>query len=473
MNARVLRSLTCVGLVLASACGGEIKRPGYPPRHVLLVSVAGLRADHTSFHLYPRPTTWLAYDGGQRALGKALSLDDLAREGVNFARAFSPSGDTRSSVATLLTGRSPLEHGVLCNGAPLPDDVPTLAEAFADAGFETVAFVAHVTGDGEHGLEGGFERGFSRWVTGETDVEVLGQAVTWVTKRDWGTGQSTFAWVHLRGPTFPFEPGTFPGVDGPVDYAKMFGDPDYAGDADGSDAFLEAAEALDPKDADRIVSLYDGEVALVSRTLAYFLDYYLYVGQQSSLWRETVFAFVGVHGVELPGIDGSMDEGLRWGSTDSLREGPLAIPLVLRHPDSLTGSRVFAEPVELADLAPTLLDWFGLAPPAEASGRSLLALTDTYVPRLFAAGPAVAWEEDGSWSLRTERWRLRVRAGPEAGAVTDLFYIARDPTQRENLAEQRPEVVAELLNTLDRWLETHPVHPTLANRGWVPAHSAK
>ncbi len=465
MSARCLRSLPNLALMalFAVSCGSEAPRPGYPPRHLLLITVAGLHADHTSFHLYPRPTTWLDFDGGQRALGKALSLDDLAREGVNFARAFSPAGETSAALSSLLTGRSPLEHGVLDGASPLPADVPTLAEVFAADGFETVAFISAP----ETGPVAGLERGFGRFFRGASDVEALGQAVTWVTKRDWGTGQSTFAWVHLRGPTFPFEPGSFPGKDGPVDYASLFGDPAYAGPADGGGSFRAGAPTLTPEDAQRIVALYDGEVALTNRALVYFLDYYLYVGQQSALWRESVFAFAGLQGVSLPAL--GRHPGSDWGRTDTLGEGVQAVPLILRHPDSLTGSRVLEEIVDLADLAPTLLDWFELSAPTGASGRSLLAVTDSYIQRPFASGPALAWAADGSWSLRTERYRLRLSVQPNGQRELDLHDLERDPTEREDLAPSRPDLVAELLGVFERYLVDHPLHPSLLERGFRPA----
>ncbi|MAE27781.1 MAG: hypothetical protein CMJ87_02190 [Planctomycetes bacterium] len=462
-----------LALVLAAACGSEKPRPGYAPRHLILVTVSGLRADHTSFHLYPRPTTWLDFDGGQRALGKALSLDDLAREGVNFARAYSPSGDTNAALASLFTGRSPLETGVLDGTQSLPSDVPTMAEAFSAAGFETVAFVSSPEAQlsSADGLSAGLERGFGRFFLGGSDVQALGEAVTWVTKRDWGTGQSTFAWVHLEGPTFPFEPGSFPGPDGPVDYATLFGDPAYAGPADGGAAFRESAADLSPEDAQRIEALYDGEVALANRALTYFLDYFLYVGQQSALWRESVFAFAGLHGVSLPSRGPHPDLRSGWGRTDTLGEGVHAVPLILRHPDSLTGSRVLGETVELVDLAPTLFDWFELAQPASASGRSLLAVTDSYRPRTFPPGPAVAIRADGSWSLRTEKHRLRLLADGQQELT--LFDLERDPAEREDLAPSHPELVADLLEAFDRYLAAHPPHPSLLDRGFQVARPVK
>jgi alkylation response protein AidB-like acyl-CoA dehydrogenase len=53
---RTARAALLAAVMLAPACARP-PRPGTPPRHVLLITVSGLRADHLSAFGYPRPTT--------------------------------------------------------------------------------------------------------------------------------------------------------------------------------------------------------------------------------------------------------------------------------------------------------------------------------------------------------------------------------------------------------------------------------
>jgi len=120
----------------------------------------------------------------------------------------------------------------------------------------------------------------------------------------------------------------------------------------------------------------------------------------------------------------------------SLFDASLRVPLVLRHPASLTGKRCLEDLVELADVPATLRDWFGLSPVA---GRSLLALTDSHVERAFERRPIVARGPDGG-GVRTAERHLIVR-----GDERLLFAPRRDPLERVDLAAEEPGTVARLL----------------------------
>jgi arylsulfatase A-like enzyme len=144
------------------------------------------------------------------------------------------------------------------------------------------------------------------------------------------------------------------------------------------------------------------------------------------------------------------------------------VPLVLRHPDSLTGERIFADVVGLEDVAPTLLDWFGLPPLPGARGRSLLAVTDAYVERPFPERPAFAQlPERALYTARDARWRLvwnPLRAQPagrpvSAGPLPELVLhdLEADPAGRRDVAAAEPEVVARLQAQIRAWREAQTV----------------
>ncbi|MFW5753019.1 MAG: sulfatase-like hydrolase/transferase [Planctomycetota bacterium] len=66
-------------------------------------------------------------------------LDALVRSGTSFRRAYCANSVCMPARASLLTGLTPRQHGVVTNGTNLPQEIPTLAGALADAGWRTHA----------------------------------------------------------------------------------------------------------------------------------------------------------------------------------------------------------------------------------------------------------------------------------------------------------------------------------------------
>lgn len=65
------------------------------------------------------------------------NLDRLAREGTTFRRAYCNNPVCQPSRATLLTGLTPRQHGLVCNGNQLDKNVPTVTAALVEAGYRT------------------------------------------------------------------------------------------------------------------------------------------------------------------------------------------------------------------------------------------------------------------------------------------------------------------------------------------------
>jgi arylsulfatase A-like enzyme len=460
-----VRLVVLVALTLCGGCGGNSERPGTPPKHVLLLTCAGLRADHMSAYLYPRTTTRIESTPDQRERGENLALDDLAEQGVLYWNAYSPRAAAGPALASLLCGRNALELGVLSDGEPLPAQAETLAERFQAAGFRTAAFVA----DAALAAGNGFEQGFKTYETtsvadADPDYAIVKAALAWLREQGPADPRPLFVWLHFSGPEVSWEPQPL----GNVDYAALFADPDYAGSANGSREWLSAAATSDPaptpQDLERIVALYDGEIARMNWLVRLFLQ--VWAGrfpdqQPRDLLRDSALVFAGTHGQELY-------QRNRWFAAErSVWSSSLRVPLLLRHPGSLTGARVFDAPVELADIAPTLCDWFELANSAAANSappdstladspgnaaRSLLALTDSH--------PRMAWVERpalGGWrdSIRTAcdgRWRLVANpngvdpSGTGAYPVPSLalYDLEADPLERTDVAANHPDVVERL-----------------------------
>lgn len=67
-------------------------------------------------------------------------LDSLAAEGATYENAWAPSSWSLPAQASILTGRHANVHGANWPTLELNDSIPTLAEAFRDAGYATGAF---------------------------------------------------------------------------------------------------------------------------------------------------------------------------------------------------------------------------------------------------------------------------------------------------------------------------------------------
>lgn len=68
---------------------------------------------------------------------KTPNIDALAARGVNFNRAYCNNPVCMPSRATMITGKTPRQHGLLTNGNILSPEVPTVTQALADAGYRT------------------------------------------------------------------------------------------------------------------------------------------------------------------------------------------------------------------------------------------------------------------------------------------------------------------------------------------------
>jgi len=134
-------AVTLIGspAVVAPETGPAGRQP-----NVLLILVDTLRADRLSL-----------YGSAERT---SPHLDRLARQGVTFTSAFAPSSWTLPSVAALLTGRYPGKLPVgTGHGSKLPRGIPTLAEGFSRAGYDTAGFSANFILNPFQGYARGFD----------------------------------------------------------------------------------------------------------------------------------------------------------------------------------------------------------------------------------------------------------------------------------------------------------------------------
>ncbi|MCK5802691.1 MAG: sulfatase-like hydrolase/transferase, partial [Lentisphaeria bacterium] len=71
------------------------------------------------------------------------NLDRLAEEGVRFSRCYTMHPMCMTTRSTWFTGRTPLGHGVRCNGIPLDPCLPTMPDALRRSGYMTHGIGKH------------------------------------------------------------------------------------------------------------------------------------------------------------------------------------------------------------------------------------------------------------------------------------------------------------------------------------------
>jgi arylsulfatase A-like enzyme len=110
--------------------------------------------------------------------------------------------------------------------------------------------------------------------------------------------------------------------------------------------------------------------------------------------------------------------------------------------------------VQLVDVMPTVLELLRIPEPSEMDGRSLMSL----LTGAATEGRAAAVLSECTWqakrAVRTRRWKyIRcVHPGVYPWIGQELYNLAVDPSEQNNLALRRPDVVRQLDGYLESWV---------------------
>jgi arylsulfatase A-like enzyme len=402
----------------------ELRR-GLAGTSVVFVILDAARAFQFGAYGYPRTTT--------------PNIDALARDGVVFERAYTPAVYTLAAMSAVWTAQYPDRHrSDLSFAARLPKDKLTLAEVLSARGVPNAGFVNNAMA----GTALGFERGFDEFhevFRLFPDLGSRGEAMRRVVP-DWiarHRAQRFFAYVHYREPHFPFDPGP--------PFTTMFGPDAPLGVADRRDStwYKEVSQGVrqaSPDELDHLVRLYDGNLAYVDREVGELVK----TLEREGLLEKTVLIIAADHGEQL------FEKGYIAHSAQ-VHEESTRIPMIVRFPKALglAGKRLPGL-VDLLDVAPTVLDVFGLADATfakEAQGRSLLPML-AGAPGKPAVLSRTVWERP-VYALRDGQFKLihDTRSGR-----SQLYDVESDPRETADLharASIRAEAMEQALYT---WL---------------------
>ncbi|MDX2166735.1 MAG: sulfatase [Deltaproteobacteria bacterium] len=355
--------------------------------NVLVVVLEGARADH------------IGHNGA--AWETTPYLDQVARQGVRFTRAYTTAPAALPAHASLLSGLFACAHGATEESGGLGATPPLLSEALRDAGYRTAAFYPSARGGhpaAPVSPASGCGRGFERFYTGRNAGRLAGAADyarrasdRVLGRADAGARRTTHAlleWLRDAGEPFgavvTLREATLPQAP-PAPYDRQFAGPDVA-----------------PRRAQ-----YAGALRYLDLRLQEIGEALAADGR----WDRTLLVVTGTGGLAFDG-------------EAPLCEATLRVPLILRAPGRVPAGYAVDEIAQLSDVLPTVLALTGAAPPPATQGRALLA------QGAVTAGPRHAFAE--SYRREPQDVRRKVVCGPAGTFVwqsdeANAYFDAGDP----------------------------------------------
>jgi len=372
------KGLALVLLALASfSCrrgGDDLPSKAGP---IILISIDTLRSDHLPAYGYSAIRT--------------PAIDALRADSILFERAYSHSPLTLPSHASILTGQLPSTTGVHDNaGFKLKSDVQTLATALKAKGYATGAAVSSYSLRGATGISRGFDFYDDAFIqnAGElvmADVQRDGNATSkiaqsWIEKTHAAKkDQPFFFFLHLYEPHTPYTPS------------------------------------------------YDGEIEKSDKIVGDFIAFL----KKNDIYEDATIILLSDHGEGL-GEHGEDEHGIL------LYRETLQVPLLVKLPDERRRNTTTPKPVQLTDVAPTLLA-VAHADAKNLHGTTLLSVpetpraifSETYFPSLH-----LGWSD--LHSVIQDRHHL-IR-----GARVELFDVVGDPKETKDIANDQRRVLSSL-----------------------------
>jgi arylsulfatase A-like enzyme len=437
VRALFLAAWAALGLVPAGAPLRAETRPGPPPNILLVVSDDQAWTDY-GFLGHPEIRT--------------PRLDRLAGESLCYPRGYVPASLCCPSLASIVTGRFPHEHRVVCNDPPRPpgitgaafyrsaeyragreqlarflEETPTLPRLLRERGYRSFQsgkwWQGHFSRGGfTHGMTVGDPQAGGRH--GDAGLEIGRKTLQPIFDFVDDAGRAGAPWMVWYAPMMPHDPHTPP------------------------ERLLARYLPRAPSPA---VARYWAMVEWFDETCGSLLDFLRERGLESN----TVVAYVTDNGWITDPATGRFAPR----SKQSPYDGGLRTPILLRWPGHIAPRRD-ETPVSSVDLMPTLLRLAGATPPDGLPGVDLLDRRAVHGRRsIFGAcfthdavdlaqsdaGLRWRWVVSGDWKL------IAPAPWNEPAARPELYRIADDPFETRDRSGEAPRRVRRLQRRLDAW----------------------
>ncbi|MCD9025857.1 sulfatase-like hydrolase/transferase [Cohnella silvisoli] len=370
-------------------------------------------------------------------MGLMPNFDREALRGTHLTHSFTCQPVCGPARSCLQTGLYATTTGCFVNGVHLPENVPTLAHSFKEAGYET-GYIGKWHLAPEEPVTEKYRGGYEYWLASNVlefssdaynavmynndnePVKLPGYRVDAITDAairyiDGHQDNPFYLFLSYLEPHHQNHLDDYPAPDGYRErYTGGWLPPDLA--ALGGSAYQH-------------VPGYYGMVKRLDEAFGRLMDALKSLGLQD----DTIVLFTSDHGCHFKTRNAEYKR--------SLHDASIRVPTMITGP-GFSGGRQVRELVSLIDLPPTLLDAAGIPVPERMQGRSIMPLL---------AGRNSSWPEEAfiqisetevGRAVRTQRWKYGVTAlgkNPVADSASDcytetsLFDLQSDPYEMTNL----------------------------------------
>jgi len=163
----------------------------------------------------------------------------------------------------------------------------------------------------------------------------------------------------------------------------------------------------------------------------------------------------------LPGADSTyMSYSREWANASNtpfrlykqyIHEGGISTPLIAHWPVGIKSpAGITNQPGHIIDIMPTCLDVAGAEYPGKYKGENITppegqSLRPVFGNKTFEHHP-IGWEHEGNKGFRDGKWKL-----VSAGSEWELYDMASDRTELNNLASVNPEKKEEMIQKYGQW----------------------
>ena len=453
--------------------------------NILLFVIDTLRADHLSCYGYFRNTS--------------PKIDQLANDGVLFEDHFASGVPTGPGFTSIITGMYPINHEFyitpwnIPNSYQLDDNILVLAEILWESGYVTAAFDNLVNFRSRMKQ---FIRGYEYYINVTRSANYLHHHIwadlvnrkllPWIEEHK---NEQFFLFVHYWDPHTPYnQPESYQeifkhkkGDLSDLEVRKAKAGYEYVPGWGKTDQIAEGKEAKwgmtipGEKCAKELsIDMYDGEIAYVDDRLGQVIEKM----KEEDLYDDTLIIVTSDHGENL-GQHGMWGHG-------GVYDPVIYVPLIMVYPDGLPKRKRVKGFAQQVDIPTTIFEMADVSVesvmermkayirktgyPAYSKeikgftdGMSLLNLIEGKNIRDYVvaetgtvysvkgAGDTIEAKVLGIRTIRNYEWKLITYTNGKK----ELYNIQDDPMEICNLANERPDILEELNESLNSWIASN------------------
>ncbi len=400
---------------------------------------------------------------------KTPNIDRLAQQGLVIDQYYSAAPVSSPSRVGLTTGQYPLQWGIntflndrRMNRAVeqfdyLDASAPSMARAFKDGGYVTGHFGKWHMGGGRDVDDApsitlyGFDEYKSTYESPDPDPRIT--AGNWI----WQKNDEIKRWDR----TAYF-------VDLTLDFFKRHkGEPCFVNlwPDDMHDPWVYGPEVLDKNGTFSTQPNFEKVLAEYDRQMGRLMDGLKELGIEDN----TIVIFTSDNG-PAPSFKQIRANMMR-GTKNSLYEGGIRMPFIIRWPDRIKGGQVNDRSIVTAlDLFPSLCKMAGVElpdgynPGGEDMSKALMGKKQTRKKDMmwdFGRNATFARPGNGNYSphlaIRRGDWKLLMNSD---GTRIELYNLCDDINETTNVADANPKLVEKLKTELLKWWDTRKVRPS-------------